>query len=438
MSDSAGRPGFNTGLTWYHYLVLVVACFGWGFDTMSQWLYVFTKWHALRDLLPPEVMDGDVNRFVGYAQSSMIFGWATGGLVFGMIGDRLGRTRTMAITILMYGGFTALSGLTRTWPEFLVLRFLTGLGIGGEFAAGAALVAETFPDHARATALGIVQATSALGNVAAGLINMGFATFLPPEQGWRYILGVGAVPLLLIVVILAFIHEPDKWKAAREVSRQKKRDGVNETGSIIALFTDPQVRRNTFVGLALAAIGIIGFWGISTWTPELLREMLQRTDPGMAKETVERYVSMAGISQNVGAFFGALCFAWVANRIGRRGAFAVALILCLVEIPATFFFTKTMGTAMVFFFGMGFVLLFLLSGFAVYFPELFPTRLRATGTGFCYNVSRYLSAPSPAFFGTLSAAVGIQYAAVMISSIFILGLAVLPFAPETNGKPLPE
>ncbi|MBW7866194.1 MAG: MFS transporter [Candidatus Hydrogenedens sp.] len=432
------KKRFSEGVTGYHYLVLAVACFGWSFDTMDQWLYVLVKGHALRGLLPASVPDADVSKYTGYVQTALIFGWATGGLIFGMVGDRLGRTRTMIITIMMYAGFTGLSGLAQNWHQFLILRFLTGLGVGGEFAAGAALVAETFPDHSRATALGIVQATSALGNVTAALINMAFTQFMAPAEAWRWILGVGAFPVLLVVVIALFIHEPDRWKAARELSRQKKKDGIREVGSIIALFSEREVRRNTFVGLALGAVGIIGFWGISTWTPELVREMLLRANAEVDKTLVERYVSLAAMSQNIGAFFGALTFAWFANRIGRRGAFAVALVLCLVEIPATFYFATSITLALVFFFGMGFSLLFLLSGFTVYFPELFPTRLRATGTGFCYNVSRYAAAPFAALFGVLSASFGIQLAALMLSSVFLLGLVVLLFAPETKGKPLPE
>ncbi len=433
---SAERLRFSTGLTGYHYLVLAVACMGWGFDTMDQWLFVFVKQHAVRDLLGAGVSDADVSRYVGYAQSCMLIGWATGGLIFGMVGDRLGRTRTMAITILMYAVFTGLSGMARTWEQFAILRVLMGMGVGGEFAAGAALVAETFPDHSRAAALGIVQATSALGNVAAGLINLTITSFIAPELAWRWIFFIGALPALLIIVILAYIREPEKWKAARAEALKHKAEGKANAGSILALFTDANVRRHTLIGASIATIGVIGFWGISTWTPELLRGILkaQTSDPRL----VERYVSFAGMSQNLGSFFGALCFASLANRYGRRPAFAIALLGCAVVIPLTFYFTTTFMLALSFFFAMGFMLLLLLAGFAVYFPELFPTRLRATGAGFCYNVARYTAAIFPTFFGALGAMFGIQLAALMLSSIFILGLLLLPFAPETRGKPLPE
>ena len=432
----AENPGFRSGLTGYHYLVLVVACLGWSFDTMDQWLFVFVKQHAIRELLGPGATDASVSLHVGYVQSILLVGWATGGLLFGMIGDRLGRTRTMAITILMYAAFTGLSGLARTWEQFAFLRFLTGMGVGGEFAAGAALVAETFPDHARATALGLVQAASALGNVAAGVINLGMTSFLDPSVAWRWIFAIGIVPAFLVFIIFMFIHEPERWQTARAEAKKNKAAGRANVGSLLALFMEPGVRRNTFVGISIATVGIIGFWGISTWTPELLRSILKSQE--LSPATIERYVSFAGMSQNLGAFVGALFFAGLANRFGRRPAFAIALIGCAIVIPLTFYCVTSFILALVFFFAMGFVLLLLLSGFAIYFPELFPTRLRATGTGFCYNVARYTAAAFPTFFGSLGAAFGIQRAALMLSSIFILGLFILPFAPETKGKPLPD
>ncbi len=197
------KKRFSDGLTGYHYLVLVVACLGWSFDTMDQWLFVFAKQHAIRELLGAGATTGDVIKYSNIATAALMIGWAAGGLLFGMIGDRLGRTKTMGLTILLYALFTGLSGLAWNWQSFAALRFLTGLGVGGEFAAGAALVAEAFPAHARATALGIVQATSALGNVTAALINLGFARM---EWNWRWLFGVGVLPALLVVVIFALIH----------------------------------------------------------------------------------------------------------------------------------------------------------------------------------------------------------------------------------------
>lgn len=425
------RKRFTEGLTPYHYLVLVVACLGWSFDTMDQWLFVFAKQHAIRDLLGPNAAPGDVGFFSNIATAALMIGWAVGGLVFGMIGDRLGRTRTMAITILLYAIFTGLSGLSQTWQQFALFRFLTGLGVGGEFAAGAALVAESFPPHARATALGLVQATSSLGNVTAGLINLGFAR---AEIGWRPLFAVGIIPALLVVIIFFFIHEPEAWKHARAAAKK----GAGGIGSIPGLFAERTVRRNTLLGLALASVGVIGFWGISVWTPELLRSVLNPSGDPAIKSAVEQRASYAGIVQNLGGFCGALWFAWVAQRLGRRGAFFVALGFCIAVIPATFYLTTSFLTGLVFFFLMGTALLFLLSGYAVYFPELFPTRLRSTGTGFCYNVARFITAGALFLSAPMVKNYGLPATVLGVSCIFVLGLFIVPFLPETKGKPLPE
>lgn len=423
------RRSWRDGLTGYHYLVLVVASCGWLFDTMDQWLYVLARQPAIADLLDVPLDDPAVKHYSGIVQTLFIIGWATGGFLFGMLGDRFGRTRTMALTVLMYAGFTGLSGLSQNWWQFAAFRFLTGLGVGGEFAAGASLVAEVFPDHARATALGIMQASSAIGNILAGVINLTVA----PTWGWRSVFFVGVLPAFLVFVIRLYVREPERWEDAK-----KKATGSHmSVGSILELFS-PAYRRGTLVGLGMAAIGIIGFWGISTWSPDLLRGVLNPTNDPALRAATERSVSLAAMAQNFGAFWGALAFAFIAQRIGRLPTFALTFLGCLYIIPATFFLTKSFALALYFFPLMGFFLLMLLGGFAVYFPELYPTRLRATGVGFCYNTARYLAAAAPMVFGHLSAVSGIAAAATILSSAFLFGLFILPVAEETKDKPLPE
>ncbi len=425
---------WTEGLTGYHYLVLAVAIMGWMFDTMAQWLFVFAKQPAMRTLVPG-VSEADLNWYIGIATMCMMLGWATGGLFFGMVGDRLGRTKTMAITILMYAGFTGLSGLSQNWMQFIALRFLTGLGIGGEFAAGAALVAETFPDHSRPTALALLQSMSAIGNIMSGVINLTLTSIVSSvDTVWRYIFLVGILPGILVFIILWYIREPQSWHDAKE----KALKGEEGLGSVRELFGDPRWRRNTIIGIVLATVGVVGFWGISVWSAELLRKILNPDNLPELKKAVEVKVSLAVMAQNFGCFLGALCYGYVAKRSGRKIAFALALTGCLIVIPITFIITNSFGMAVVLFFSMGFMLLAIFSGYAVYFPELYPTRLRATGVGFCYNVARYISAFAPYTFGTLAQRFGIRQAGVMISVVFLVGLAVLPFAPETKDKPLPE
>jgi MFS family permease len=424
------KRGWTQGLTGYHWLVLAVACGGWLFDTMDQWLYVAARQEAMAELLSLPKSAPEVQAWVGFATTWMIIGWGVGGLFFGMIGDRIGRTWTMALTILLYAGFTGMSGLAQTPWQLTIFRFLTGLGIGGEFAAGASLVAETFPSHSRTTALGVVQATSAVGNIMAGLIWRLFADDLK----WRGVFYLGVLPALLLFVILVFIKEPEAWRESR---KQSKASGVR-LGSFADLFANPTLRRNSLVGLGLAAVGVVGFWGIGVWSSELVRSIVNPSNSPDLSKAANDAVGNIIMVQNAGAFFGALMFAWMAQRFGRKPAFTVALLACAVVIPSAFWLSHTIVVAYIMFGLLGFALLTLFGGYAVYFPELYPTRLRATGTGFCYNVARFLAAAAPWVLGSLAAAVGFKNAVLIVSSVFILGLFIMPFAPETKDKPLPE
>lgn len=421
---------WNAGLNRYHYLVLAIAAMGWMFDTMDQWLYVWARQSAVAELLKAETTDPIVKQASGIVQTIFLIGWATGGFLFGILGDRLGRARTMAITIAMYAGFTGLSGLSQDIYQFGLLRFLTGLGVGGEFAAGAALVAEVFPDRARSTALAIMQSCSAIGNLAAAGMNF----FVMPELGWRWMFFIGAGPAILLVLIRLFIKEPSAWQAAKDAAEREKQ----KVGSLIELLRDQAWRHSAFVGLGLTTVAVIGFWGISTWTPDLMRSVLNPDKlPELTKQT-ERLSSIGGMAQQAGAFFGPFAFAFVAARWGRRPAFGMSFLLCLVVAPATFYLTTSFATAMIWLPLLGFSMLTIFGGLAIYLPELFPTRLRATGIGLCYNGGRYLAAAGPWLFGGLSGAYGFQSAAMLVSSVFVGGLAVAIVARETKGRPLPE
>jgi MFS family permease len=248
------------------------------------------------------------------------------------------------------------------------------------------------------------------------------------------VFAVGVTPALLVFVIRLFVKEPERWEEAKERARLENK----QLGALSELWNTPHLRRNLLVGIGLGAIGIIGFWGISTWSPDLLRNLLNPENLPELKPDVDRKVSWAAMAQNGGAFFGSLFAAWLAQRAGRRFAIKFSLFLCFIVAPATFHLTHTFRSAMIFYPLLGFSMLSLLGCYAVYFPEIFPTRLRATGTGFSYNVARYIAAIAPWTFGTLRALYGIQWAATIISLVFLLGFVVLRYAPETKGKPLPE
>ena len=433
------KKRFWQGLTGYHYLVLLVACLAWSFETFDQWLFVFSKQRAITELLGAAGSDAKlVGKWTNIATAALMIGWATGGLFFGMVGDRLGRTRTLMITIAMYAVLTGLSGLARNVYEFSALRFLMGLGVGGEFAAGASLVAETFPIHARATALASVQAASALGHMTAAVVN---GAFFSAGLSWPWLFAVGVGPAILLVILLGFVREPEVWVQARAAAK-KAGDSVGslfDRFPIFALFRERLVLKHTLIGVSLGAVGVIGFWGVGVLTPELLRSVLNPQNLPELKTFAEKWVSIAGFSQNFGCFCGALAYGYVAQRLGRRTGFLLSFAACMIMVPCVFFLTNSHWAAVILFYLLGFALLAVLSGFAVYFPELFPTRVRSTGTGFCYNVARFITAGM--LFATIPirenlGVAGMVYAVLMV---YVIGCLVIIFAaPETKGKPLPE
>ncbi|MHC4444746.1 MAG: MFS transporter [Planctomycetota bacterium] len=387
---------------------------------------------------------GDDSTFI------FVMGWAIGGLIFGWIGDSIGRAKTMAITILTYALFTGLNGLAQTELQFNILRFLTALGVGGEFAAGAALVAEYMPDRSRPAALGALQAFSAFGNMAGAAL----AFFIMPVLGWRWLFAVGALPGIVAVFVFLRLKEPQKWKEARQKWLEEKKAGVTKKlSSYGGLFQDPRWRRRAIVGLLLGVVGVGGLWGVGFFTPELNRSIAK----AYSEEAKERFVAVAFFLQQLGAFFGISAYTYLSLRMGRKPAFGIFFVLAFFLVSYTFLFADTILDAYILAPVIGFVTLGPFGGYAIYFPELFPTRLRATGTGFCYNVGRFLAALVPKAKGGLKglfmsgylalpflpSAVGdaelaIRYGSFIMIFIYIFGLFVLIFAPETKGKPLPE
>lgn len=475
------RPWYQT-LTRYHWFVLVVAALGWLFDTMDQQLFVLARQPAIADLLNVSSSDPAVLRFSGYATTIFIIGWATGGLVFGWMGDRIGRARTMVLTILIYSVFTGLSGFAISWIDFALYRFITGMGVGGEFAAGVSLVAEVMPNRARPYALGLLQALSAVGNMMAAGIFYATSAFVnvasdaiiqvvpvsPDALKWRLVFFVGILPAALALYIRRHLKEPESWRkskaeaqaakdraaAARAAGEEPQDEFHKQMGDIREMFRDPRWRKHTIIGVLLATSGVMGLWGIGFWTPELVRSFV---DP----QHKDYYVSITSFLQNFGAFFGIYGFGIIAGIMGRRTAFALSYVIALTMTVAVFGFMNQPSQIWWMIPMLGFSTLMVFGGYAIYFPELYPTRLRSTGVGFNYNVARYLAAFAPFILAdvarmfaspagaehpttlTILSSLGgvdtpFRYAAIALSSVFVIGLLTLPFAPETKGKPLPE
>jgi MFS family permease len=386
-----------------------------------------------------------VAEFAGYSTMIFMIGWASGGIVFGVLGDRIGRVKTMILTILFYSLFTGLSALSVNVWDFSFYRLLTGLGVGGQFAVGVALVAETMPDRARPFALGWLQALSAIGNMMAALLGIALGQLQQAGvvgSAWRWMFVVGTIPALLAIVVMRKLHEPEQW--------QKAAQDRKHLGSIPELFTDPRWRKNAVVGMLLAFSGVVGLWGIGFFSFDLLSSVLDRSfrAQGLSEQMIAGkktfWTGMTSLLQNGGAFFGIYAFTRLTHYTGRRKAFAVSFVAAMVATAATFWFLDDFSEIFWMIPLMGFAQLALFGGYAIYLPELFPTRLRSTGTSFCYNVGRFVAAVGPLALGLLTSRVysgfaePMRYAGVTMCLVFLLGLAVLPFAPETKGKPLPE
>ena len=419
-----------------------------------------------------------------------------------MLGDRIGRARTMVMTILLYSLFTGLSSLSQGVWDFAFYRFLTGLGVGGEFAVGVSLVAEVMPAIARPYALALLQALSGIGNVTAAFIFLGLG--VAQEHGWierlvgtghvatpwRIMFLIGALPALVAVLIMRRLKEPERWQRISHGGTVTK-----QLGSYGELFREPRLRSHALFGLLLGCAGVIGLWSVGFYTFDLVRfvqrkpvtkrvytEQLQAAtaqgnlarqqqlgsllakeiDPsvvlasdaesvraelsGVVSGRLARWSSYASIAMNLGAALGMFGFGALAQRIGRKPTFALAFVAAFFSTLAVFWFLQEFWQIWVMVPVMGFCQLSLFAGYAIYFPELFPTRLRSTGTSFCYNVGRFVAAIGPSALGFLRSGVysgyaeplDMRYAGITMCTVFLLGLVALPFLPETKGQPLPE
>jgi len=503
MGPNGGRQlHWYQGLSKYHWWVLAIGVLSWTFDCMDQRIFVLSRSPAMKELADkPEfqaivrqkletqvaknvkqavkagtVASGETETEItkrveeqlkdeykkslekkaaaygNIVTALMVVGWSIGGFFFGVYGDRLGRVKTLSLAIAVYSVFTGLSGLSVGLLDFCIYRLLMGCGIGGAFATAATLIAETMPTHARAAALGVFQALSAVGNIAGSFIarfvispdlNTNLFGLLGAHtvSGWRILFMIGVIPAILVVLIMRSVKEPDAWLEARETAAGNL---GRQLGDIKGLFATPRWRRNTIVGVSLAVVGVIGLWGIGFFSPELIEAALK--EKHLTAEQLSNAKAMGTLLQDVGALLGMLAFTYIATHVGRRIAFGGAFIFCWIVVSGVFMFLSQSWQVYVFLPILGFATLSLFGGYSIYFPELYPARLRSTGTGFCYNVGRVLAAgvivmkiPLGEMFKT-SGTTNLQLlriVSVVLASVYLLGLGILFWAPETKGKPLP-
>jgi MFS family permease len=411
------EPKWYQDLTPYQLRVLVCACLGWALDIMDGYLYAIILFPAMSDLLGTSE-SAVIGWYGGIVLSIFMLGWALGGLIFGPIADHYGRSKTIALTILIYAGFTALCAIAGSWQELAFYRFMTGLGIGGEWSAGAALIAETWPARSRAKAAGMMQASGGIGFFLASLLYLFVGSY-----GWRWVFALGILPALVAFYIRRTLPEPERWLRA-------KRPG----NSLARLFIAP-VWRDVVVGTAMAVVATFGYQGAIQWVPSWVSDILRAEGP----KSVIPQVSLVTSVLNGGGIIGCLCFPLIADRWGRKVALSIYFAGAAISIPLTFsliedFYQAVLASPLVGFFGAG-----VFTGFAIYLPELFPTAIRATAQGFCYNFARFFSAAAPLAAGAMVAAHGsFARAITAVGLVYTVGLFALLFARETRGEALPE
>lgn len=487
MTTTSNPSGWWKKLDSYQKLVFIVATLAWLFDCLDQQLFNLARNPAMAALLEK---GQDTKYYGGIATAIFVLGWATGGMIFGSLGDRYGRAKMLAVTVLLYSlatGLSALAGfpqlptianllhlksipwfadLSPHYMDFTIFRFITGLGVGGVFGLAVALVADTVPGDIRPRALGVLQSFSAVGNVAAGLIGLGIAlTAIGTNPNyWMWLFLIGALPAFMVATIQLRVKEPESWTAARDRATAQGK----KSGSYKDLFSHKTWRRHALLGMVLSCAGVIGLWGIGVFSTDLVSDIISNNlkASGATLEVINKGKQVWGslnlLCFNAGAFIGMMAFTRITERIGRRKAFAFFFIGSLVVTIFVFqMLGKISGRWDILWMApvMGFFHLSVFAGFSIYLPELFPTRLRATGVSFCYNVGRYLAATGPLTLALLAkkladkaavkaAEVGGDVATAKIDAfrdaaswmclIFLLGLVALPFLPETKGKPLPE
>lgn len=420
-APTAAAPGHGAS-TRAQWLVLAAAFLGWMFDGVEMGIFPLVARPALQSMMPLSAPGQDqfVGLWMGRITALFLVGSAAGGLGFGWLGDSLGRVRAMTLSILTYSIFTGLCFFARTPGELGALRFIAAFGMGGEWSLGVALVMEAWPSGKRALLAGVIGTASNAGYLLIALVGLCFHV---TRESWRWIMIAGAAPALLALAIQVLVPESERWKAAVKARAARPVHEILSSGLLT----------KTLLGIGLASIALIGTWGSVQWLPLWADQMTGGRLP-TAK-------AMTQILVSAGAMVGSLVGALAAGRLGRRPAYFIlcllSLLLCgwlfryLNEYGPAFLISVTLvGATTAAFYGW----------LPLYLPELFPTRVRATGQGLCYNSGRILAAVGALTQGQLVAAYSGSYAraGATVTLIYLVGLAIVWLAPETKDQPLPE
>lgn len=432
MTDPQAAPPRVSRAAW---LALAAALLGWAFDGVEMGLFPLAAGPALGELRPGDQSQG---MWMSVFYAAFLLGAAAGGGIFGWLGDRYGRVRAMTWSVLVYSVFSGACGLVGEAWQLAALRFVSSLGMGGEWALGVALVMEVWPARYRPVLAGLIGAAANVGfllvawaglQVAAladGLRVLGlpeaWVATLAAHSGWRLLMVLGAAPALLTFFLRMFVPESQAWKQAANRAAPPR----------LAEAFAPGLRRSTLLATALATVVLLGAWGSVQWLPKLADTLAGRID---GTRSYTQMMLAAGI------IIGAFCAPLAAQVFNRRVVYAVMCLLSLIACAVVFRTTQVWGGAfLIGVFAIGLTTGSFYGWLPLYLPELFPTRLRATAQGFAYNAGRVLTTIGVLAGGQLVDAFGGDYARMcaITSLVFAVGLAVIPFCPETKGRELPE
>jgi MFS family permease len=396
---------------------LVAASLGWALDAFDVMLFSLTLASVIAEL-------GLTKTQAGALGSITLLGGAAGGLIFGHIADRFGRTRAMIASVLLYSIFTAACGLSQSLWQFAVFRALLGLGMGGEWASGAALVSETWPTKHRGRALGFMQSSWAIGFAAAALV----VGFVLPRWGWRAVFFVGILPAFFTLWVRRNVEEPEVWKANRAAR------GAGPAAASTHRFAD--IFRSRMLGVTSAvtfmnACALFGWWGLNGWVPAYLSLPAAQGGVGLGTETMSWFI----VAMQVGMWLGYVSFGYISDALGRKRVYVVYLVMASLLLPLYGWISVPLLLLVlgpfVAFFGTGFF-----SGFGAVTAEIYPTGIRATAQGFTYNLGRIASAAAPFTVGKLATSHGFSAAFAVAGAVYLLGAIAWTWIPETQGREL--
>lgn len=432
----------------YQWTVLFVAWLGWGFDIFVGLLFNYVAPNCVPTLLGLPIGSLAAKSatlfWTGCMTSILLLGWAVGGILFGYICDRIGRTKTLLITMLLYAFGTFLCAFAPNIGVLILCRIIASLGIGGEWAAGAAMVAEVVPERSRVEAGALLYTSAPMGLFLATFVNDLIArVILPgsPEVSWRYVFLCGLIPAAIAFLVRRFVKEPERWQAVADA----------KPVSLSELFS-PQLQRATLSGFLAATIALLTWWSCNAFIPVIAAGLAQVSaktqnilDPKSIQILIEQWKTATTYSFNAGGLIGTLLTIPASKYLGRKWMFGIYFLLSSAAILITFGSQEPANLHLwsSLYFAMGLTVFGIFGSFTYYLPELFPTRLRATGSGFCYNTGRIITAVGPFLVGYIAA----QQANALdgaLSVLFLVGfiplagvlLCLSPMMVETKGQVL--